>query len=628
MRSNKHASPFINHRQLTSAAMLTALSVLIGIFCKNFLNFGGGRIRLTFENLPIILAGILFGPVIGSIAGISSDLTSYLLSSQSYPPNIIVTFGAATIGFVSGAISHYVVRKRGTVQIILSTLFSHLIGSVIIKSIGLYQFYGLAILWRIPLYLIVIPIETIFLCILFKNSSFQKIINQMDHSRHLPDTEFPNGHPTMNYQDALAYIHSVSGHFCKPGLERITALCDALGHPERDLRFIHVGGTNGKGSFCAMTESILRAAGYRTGLYTSPYIKDFNERMRVNGKNISDEELVELTALVRPIAERMEDKPTEFELITAIAFLYFKRHNCDVIILEVGLGGRLDSTNIIESPLLSVVTGIDFDHTDLLGDTIEKIATEKSGIIKAGCPVLYGGTDPTARATLSEIAKQRNAGFHTVDHNSLKINRFSTEGTNFDFGSLTSIELPLLGSYQPRNAATVLTAIEILNQTGALNVSESAIRQGLATVTWHARFEKLHDRDPLVFFDGSHNPQGITAATETVKAYFGDQKVVILTGVMRDKNYDVMIRSIGEIAHRVITVTPSNPRALSAEEYAAHFRAQGIVAQDCVSVEEGARTAITCAKESNTPLVCLGSLYLYGELTDAIEKIKKSGKFN
>ncbi len=628
MKQNKHTSPFINHRQLTTAAMLTALSVLIGIFCKNFLNFGGGRIRLTFENLPIILAGILFGPTIGSIAGVSSDMTSYLLSSQSYPPNLMVTFGAAAVGFVSGFISRYIVRKRGRAQAIFSTLFAHLIGSVIIKSIGLYQFYGLAILWRIPLYLVVIPVETVFLCILFKNPSFQKILSHMEHPRHLYETEPFDGHAPMNYQEALSYIHSVSGHFCKPGLERITALCDALGHPEHDLRFIHVGGTNGKGSFCAMTESILRAAGYRTGLYTSPYIKEFNERMRVQGENISNEELVELTELVRPIAERMEDKPTEFELITAIAFLYFKRHNCDVIILEVGLGGRLDSTNIITSPLLSVVTGIDFDHTDLLGDTIEKIAAEKGGIIKTGCPVLYGGTDPAARATLAEIADQRNADFHTVDRNSLKINRFSIDGTNFDFGNLTSIELPLLGSYQPRNAATVLTAIEILNESGALNVPEAAVRQGLASVVWHARFEKLHDCDPLIFFDGSHNPQGITAATETVKAYFGDQRVTILTGVMRDKNFDVMIRSIGEIAHRVVTVTPSNPRSLPAEEYAEHFLAQGTPAQGFASVEEGLESAIVCAKESNTPLVCLGSLYLYGELTDAIETIQKDGKLN
>jgi dihydrofolate synthase/folylpolyglutamate synthase len=377
-----------------------------------------------------------------------------------------------------------------------------------------------------------------------------------------------------------------------------------------------------------MTESILRAAGYRTGLYTSPYIKEFNERMRVCGENISNEELVELTALIRPIAERMEDKPTEFELITAIAFLYFKRHNCDVVILEVGLGGRLDSTNIVTSPLLSVVTGIDFDHTDLLGDTIEKIAAEKGGIIKSGCPVLYGGTDPAAHTTLFKIAAQKGSDFHTVDHQELQVNHFSIDGTSFDFGNLKSLNLPLLGTYQPRNASTVLTAIEILNQAGTLCVPEAAIRQGLSSVVWHARFEKLNESDPIMFFDGSHNPQGIAAATETVKVYFKDQAVTILTGVMRDKNYEVMIRSIREIAHHVITVTPSNPRSLPAEEYAEHFRAHGVSATSCTSVEDGAKAAIAIAKETHTPLVCLGSLYLYGELTDAIKSIQKDGKSN
>ena len=184
----------------------------------------------------------------------------------------------------------------------------------------------------------------------------------------------------MTYLETLDYIHKVNSCFCKPGLERIRLLCEALGHPERELTVIHVAGTNGKGSVCAMLDSILRASGRRVGLYTSPYIRHFNERMQVDGKPISDEELVELTARVRPIADRMEDKPTEFELITAIAFEFFRKHQCDVVVLEVGLGGRLDSTNIINTPCLSVITGISLDHTAFLGDTVEKIAAEKAGI--------------------------------------------------------------------------------------------------------------------------------------------------------------------------------------------------------------------------------------------------------
>ena len=191
----------------------------------------------------------------------------------------------------------------------------------------------------------------------------------------------------MNYAEALEYIHSVMWMGSRPGLSRTKRLLELLGNPEKGMKFVHVAGTNGKGSTCAMLDSVLRAAGYKVGLYTSPYIVRFNERMCINGEPISDSELAELTAIVKPLAESMEDKPTEFELITAIAFVYFKRHNCDIVVLEAGMGGRLDSTNIITTPILSVITGIALDHTQFLGDTVEKIAQEKAGIIKKNVPL-------------------------------------------------------------------------------------------------------------------------------------------------------------------------------------------------------------------------------------------------
>ena len=203
--------------------------------------------------------------------------------------------------------------------------------------------------------------------------------------------------------------------FCKPGLERIGELCEKLGHPERKLKFIHVAGTNGKGSFCSMTDSVLRAAGYKVGLYTSPYIREFNERMRVDGKNIENEVLADITTRVRPIADSMTDKPTEFELITAIAFQYFYEAGCDVVVLEAGMGGRLDSTNIIRDPYLSVITGIALDHVDYLGDTVEKIALEKAGIIKDSAPILYGGEDNAAREVIRAVANERGSEFFDID---------------------------------------------------------------------------------------------------------------------------------------------------------------------------------------------------------------------
>ena len=195
----------------------------------------------------------------------------------------------------------------------------------------------------------------------------------------------------MTYDEAIKYIHSTSNFFCKPGLERIRELCQGLGNPQNDLKFLHVGGTNGKGSFCAMTDAVLREAGYKVGLYTSPYILRFNERMRINGACIPDDTLARLTKKAKTVADKMTDKPTEFELITAIAFDYFKEEKCDIVILEVGMGGRLDATNIIEKPELSVITGIALDHIAYLGDTVEKIAAEKAGIIKNRCPILSGG---------------------------------------------------------------------------------------------------------------------------------------------------------------------------------------------------------------------------------------------
>ncbi len=425
----------------------------------------------------------------------------------------------------------------------------------------------------------------------------------------------------MNYQESLDYIHNINWTFCNPGLERIECLCKALGHPERDLRFIHVGGTNGKGSFCAMTESILRAAGYRTGLFTSPYIRFFNERMQVNGQPILDEELAELTTMIRPIADAMEDKPTEFELITAVAFCYFQRKKVDVVILEVGLGGRLDSTNIIKDPLLSVITGIAFDHTGILGNTPSAIAGEKAGIIKKGCPVLWGGAcRGEAFEVIEHTAREQGAPLTAVDRSTLTVKDYCIAGTLLDYGAYRDLRLSLLGSYQPYNAATVLTAVEILKARG-MDISQEAVKQGLSSVYWPARFELL-SKDPVILYDGGHNPEGVTAAVESIRTYFPEQRVNLLSGVMADKDYDEMIEILKPIAANAFTVTPNNPRALSGTDYAAMFQSQGIPATGFATVQEGLCSAVTESRKQGVPLICLGSLYLYAELRAALEQIK------
>ena len=420
----------------------------------------------------------------------------------------------------------------------------------------------------------------------------------------------------MNYAEALEYIHSVNWTFCKPGLERIGELCERLGHPENKLKFIHVAGTNGKGSTSAMLDSVLRAAGYKTGLYTSPYIRVFNERMRVNGKNISDSELASLTEYIKPIADGMNDKPTEFELITALAFEYFARHNCDVVILEAGMGGRLDSTNIINTSVLSIITGIALDHTAFLGDTVEKIAFEKAGIIKPLIPVIFGGTDASAEAVIRDKADELGSAFKTVDYSALLVKDMSLDGTVFDFGKYQDLKISLLGSYQPRNAAIVVSAVDVLREN-RFEISDAALKEGLSSAEWQGRFEIL-SREPLIIFDGAHNPQGIEAAVESIAFYFRSQKVALVTGVLRDKDYTYIARKLSTVASAAFTFTPDSPRALDSKEYASVLSSAGISAISCDSVSSALDKAKEYAKANSCPVICAGSLYAYAEIIENV----------
>ncbi len=441
---------------------------------------------------------------------------------------------------------------------------------------------------------------------------------------------------TITYSEALAYIHSTTWKGSRPGLERTYELCERLGNPQRSLRFIHVAGTNGKGSTSAMLASVLGKAGYRVGLYTSPFILRFNERMRVDGCDISDEELAAITAHVRPHADAMRDLPTEFELITAIALVYFTRHACDYVVFEVGMGGRLDSTNIIdaEQVALSIITGIAMDHTAFLGDTHEKIAAEKAGIIKPGVPVIFGGVHPAVGETGTESAaipadalacaavirdRAEAVGAPYIQTNSARIAVRNSDifGSDMDFGAYRDLHIPLSGLYQPYNAATVLTAVDALNRYGTACIPASAVREGLAATVWPGRFEIL-SREPLVIADGGHNPEGIDAAVASVARYFGDRKVYLLTGVMADKDYTHMIARMGTVAARAFCVRPGNDRALNPHRYAEAFRAAGIPAEGFETVAAGVRAGMEAAREDGVPLICLGSLYMYGEVRAAV----------
>jgi len=435
----------------------------------------------------------------------------------------------------------------------------------------------------------------------------------------------------MTYSEALEYIHSVTWLGSRPGLDRTRELMRRLGNPQSGLKFIHIAGTNGKGSTSAMLAEILKCAGYKVGLYTSPFILRFNERMRINGEDITDGELAKITEYVRPFADSMADTPTEFELITAIAFVYFARHRCDYVVLEVGMGGALDSTNIIDTAVLSIITGIAMDHTAFLGDTLEKIAEQKAGIIKHGIPVLLGtqhgdfdagfdggigkeGADSIRRVISSE-AKRQDAPFYGVDLGRTVIHTQDLDGCDLSFDG-RKYHLSLLGSYQPYNAFTALAACDILREAG-LNIPCSAEVAGLERVIWRGRFEIL-SRHPLIISDGGHNPEGVDAAVRSIKTCFGDKKVNIVSGVMADKDYGYMISSMARVAHSAFTVRPDNPRALDANRYAEEFKAHGVPAKAYSSLD----AALQAATQNGLPTVCLGSLYMYGQVVAAVRTLK------
>ena len=412
------------------------------------------------------------------------------------------------------------------------------------------------------------------------------------------------------YLEQLRLVGSRFGTDCEK------ELLSLLGNPQDKLRFIHVAGTNGKGSFCSMMSSVLQKQGYKVGLYTSPYIVVFNDRIRVNGLPIAEDDINDLFLRVRQKADTMKTPPSSFDFITAAAFLWFYETKCDIVVLEVGLGGRYDSTNVIKNSLLSVITGIAFDHTEILGDTIEKIAWEKAGIIKENCPALYGGNNEKALAVIEKECEEKHSELTVKNPDSLKILSTTLDGTEFEFDGKEYF-IRLLGLYQPANAATVLAAIDVLRKHG-FEISETAVKDGLSSAVWQARFEKIAD-EPVVLYDCGHNPQGVRAAVESVRAYFGDKKINLLVGILADKAHGEMAEELAKIADRVICIAPPSPRALPAEALAEEFCEAGANARAANSIKEGVKIALSYKK----PVLVIGSLYSYNDVSESVRNTLK-----
>ena len=421
----------------------------------------------------------------------------------------------------------------------------------------------------------------------------------------------------MTYEEALSYIHSICWKGSKLGLDRTRELLGKLDDPQKELKFIHIAGTNGKGSTAAMLSSILEEAGYRVGLYTSPFINRFNERMQVNHQPIPDEELAALTEYVRPHADAMADSPTEFELITALAMVWFARQKCDIVVLEVGMGGELDSTNIIDVPEAAVIAAMGLDHVKELGPTMADIARAKAGIIKEGGRVVSYGGNPEADEVIAAVCRARNASLCQPDFSAIVPGDFSLEGQTFSYKGWRSLRIPLVGAYQMNNAAVVLETVEVLRQRG-WSVSDEAVRQGLADTRWPARFEVLR-RDPVFIVDGGHNPHGIRATAESLRRLFPGRKITFVTGVMADKDVEHILGLIVPLADQFFTVRPDNPRAMDAGELARRIEAMGAKATACASVRDGVDRAIQ-AEGPHGVACALGSLYMSGEVRSCFGK--------
>lgn len=451
----------------------------------------------------------------------------------------------------------------------------------------------------------------------------------------------------MTYEKALGFIHSLPRFAPKPGLDRMRSLLRMLGEPQRAMQYVHVAGTNGKGSTTAMVASILRCAGYRTGTYTSPHLERFEERIAVDGQAVSPTELVDLVERLQPVATAIgaacDHGLIEFEAITAMAFEHFRAAGCEMVALEVGLGGRFDATNVIEPPLAAVITSIGYDHVEILGPTLADIAREKAGIIKPGTIAITAVRDPATLAVIRGAATDAGVQLWTVapgnggqagrtgaagdeagapDNIRWRRTAFDAHGQTFDLelpdgaGTYRGLRTGLLGLHQIGNAACAVAAAHAVALSGGGRVGEDAVRQGLAEAKWPGRFEIL-TRRPWVILDGAHNPQGADALRDTFVELFPEAagQATLVLGVLGDKAVDAVVGSLAPLAKRVIVTRPNNPgRALEPEALARAVRAAGV---EQVAVREPAAAALEEALGSlsrpDDVMVVTGSLYLAGE---------------
>ncbi|MEH7176395.1 bifunctional folylpolyglutamate synthase/dihydrofolate synthase [Neobacillus vireti] len=435
------------------------------------------------------------------------------------------------------------------------------------------------------------------------------------------------------YSEALEWIHGRLRLGIKPGLARMEWMMDKLGHPERKMKTVHIGGTNGKGSTVTYLRCILEAAGYSVGTFTSPYIEQFNERISVNGRPISDEEILELTNVIRPLADELEKTelggPTEFEVITAMSFYYFANVNqVDIVIYEVGLGGRFDSTNIIQ-PIASIITNIGLDHTNILGYTYGEIAFEKAGIIKDGIPTFTAVKNEEAIKVITEQAEKKQAALFRLNQD-FKVTSHSPQANGEIFTlkqagqTLEQLEIGMIGQHQTENAALAVMAAQSINQDENFIITEEAIRTGLKTAYWPGRFEILSNQ-PLVIIDGAHNDEGISALVQELSTRYSNNSIHIVFAALKDKKLDKMIAQLDQIADEISFVSFDFPRAAQAEDLFALSKSKNKV---MAYKWDTHLSEVIKSLQNEQILVVTGSLYFISEAKPYLSEFLKNNKIS
>ena len=420
----------------------------------------------------------------------------------------------------------------------------------------------------------------------------------------------------MNYSEAMDYLNSVATKGSIYGLETMRLLLSELGNPQDGLKCIHVAGTNGKGSVIAFLDSVLRKAGYKTGRYISPAVLDYREKIQINGEYISEEDVAELVTEIKEVTKKVREA-TVFEIETIMAFLYFARSDCDYVIIETGLGGAEDATNVIASPLASVIVSISMDHMNILGDTIEEIASCKAGIIKENCPAVIMKQKPSVQKVFEDRCRQMNSKLAVADYDMATVKSENIKYRRFDYKEFKDIVISLTGRYQINNAVLALEVIKELRTMGIV-IPDEAVYEGMVKADWPARFSCLDDGEVKFFADGAHNEDAARSLRETMLQYFEGKKLIFIMGVLADKEYEKVIALTADMAEFIITITPPSPRALDAEQLKMAVSKVNRSVAAALTLKEAVDNAYEYAKSGddaeNYVIVAFGSLSYMGDL--------------